>query len=157
MFNNAIVELYSRWVPLFCSRQHIKGILPLSQWICRKSITWYSTSTGMRFKEQSAIRRRRNPGHFLTCLFLKGRPGRKVVCFCTEYFPMRIFSDNKSKFVTLKLLSGQKLTKMEITIRAIALCPIDELDPYKSLYRKVTFVNKFSLSLKIFVVKRNKI
>ena len=70
---------------------------------------------------------------------------------------MRIFSDNKSKFVTLKLLSGQKLTKMEIKIRAIALCPIDELDPYKSLYRKVTFVNKFSLSLKIFVVKRNKI
>ena len=64
---------------------------------------------------------------------------------------MRIFSDNKSKFVTLKLLSGQKLTKMEITITAIAL------DPYKSLYRKVTFVNKFSLSLKIFVVKRNKI
>ena len=42
-----------------CSWQHVKEILPLSQWIFRKSITWYSVSTGRRFKEQKAIRRRR--------------------------------------------------------------------------------------------------
>ena len=35
-----------------------------------------SASTGMRFKEQRAIqRRRKNLGHFITRLFLKGRPG----------------------------------------------------------------------------------
>ena len=44
----------------------------------RKSITWYFASTGMRFKEQRAIwRRRKNPGHFITRLFLKGRPGNE--------------------------------------------------------------------------------
>ena len=32
---------------------------------------------------------------------------KKVVCFCTEYFPIRLIRD-KGKFVTLKLLSGQK-------------------------------------------------
>ena len=64
----------------FRSRQHVKGILPLGQWLCWKSITWYSASTGMRFKEQRAIRRRRkNPGHFITLLFLKGRPGNKTL------------------------------------------------------------------------------
>ena len=32
----------------------------------------------MRFKEQRSIRRRRkNPGHFITRLFLKGRPGNE--------------------------------------------------------------------------------
>ena len=36
----------------------------------------YSASTDMRFKEQRAIRRRRkNSGHFITRLFLNGRPG----------------------------------------------------------------------------------
>ena len=32
---------------------------------------------------------------------------KKVVRFCTEYFPIRFIRD-KGKFVTLKLLSGQK-------------------------------------------------
>ena len=64
----------------FCSRQQVKGILPLSQWICRKSITWYSASTGIRFKEQRAIRlRRKNPGHFITRLFPKGRPNNNQI------------------------------------------------------------------------------
>ena len=43
-----------------------------------KSITWYSASTGMHFKEPRAIRRRRkNQGQNYTRLFLKGRPGNK--------------------------------------------------------------------------------
>ena len=53
-----------------------EGYFASRPWICQKSITWYSAITGMRFKEQTAIRwRRKNPGHFITLLFLKGRPG----------------------------------------------------------------------------------
>ena len=53
-----------------------EGYFASRPWICQKSITWYSAITGMRFKEQTAIRwQRKNPGHFITLLFLKGRPG----------------------------------------------------------------------------------
>ena len=53
-----------------------EGYFASRPWICRKSITWFSAITGMRFKEQTAIRwQRKNPGHFITLLFLKGRPG----------------------------------------------------------------------------------
>ena len=56
----------------------------------------------MRFKEQRAIQRgRKNPGHFITRLFLKGRPGKKKsVCnvhsCCT--FKLAIFIIEGSKF-----------------------------------------------------------
>ena len=51
----------------------------------RKSIPWYFASTGMRFKEQRAIwRRRKNPGHFITRLFLKGRPGNEEAFNSTQ-------------------------------------------------------------------------
>ena len=51
----------------------------------RKSIPWYFASTGMRFKEQRAIwRRRKNPGHFITRLFLKGRPGNEQAFNSTQ-------------------------------------------------------------------------
>ena len=51
----------------------------------RKSIPWYFASTRMRFKEQRAIwRRRKNPGHFITRLFLKGRPGNEEAFNSTQ-------------------------------------------------------------------------
>ena len=79
---------------------------------------------------------------------------KKVVRFCTEYFPIRFIRD-KGKFVTLKLLSGQKTDQNRNynssnsalhywTKRGWSI----KLDPYiKSLYGKdVTFFNKFSSS-----------
>ena len=52
---------------------------------------------------------KRSPFSPLSIAFYSGHSKRKkkVVCFCTEYFPIRLIRD-KGKFVTLKLLSGQK-------------------------------------------------
>ena len=79
------------WQKTACCSRHVKEILPLSQWNCRKSITWYSASTGMRFKEQRAIRRRsKNPGQNYNRLFLKGRPGNHFSLFWNQ----TSFADN---------------------------------------------------------------
>ena len=54
----------------------------------------------MRFKEQRAIRRRRkNPGHFKTRLFLKGRLGNKE----TRAKILKEFKPRLAKFDTDKM------------------------------------------------------